>query len=57
MKVLFWNQDGLVIWFKWLEKGTFVWKWGGEDRLDRKAFFMLLEGIVPKKIQVRHKVI
>jgi transposase len=25
MKVLFWDKDGLVIWFKRLEKGTFAW--------------------------------
>jgi transposase len=54
MKVLFWDKDGLVIWFKRLEKGSFMWKWGDESRIDRKTFFMLLEGIIPKRIQVRY---
>ena len=54
IKVLFWDKDGLVIWFKRLEKGTFMWKWGSENKIDRKTFFMLLEGIVPKRIQARY---
>jgi len=57
IKVLFWDKDGLVIWFKRLEKGSFMWKWGGENRIDRKTFLMLLEGIVPKRIQTRYSVI
>jgi transposase len=28
MKVLFWDGDGYVIYFKRLEKGTYNWKWG-----------------------------
>jgi transposase len=54
MKVLFWDKDGLVIWFKRLEKGTFAWKWGTDERIDRRTFSMLLEGIVPKRLQVRY---
>ncbi len=30
MKVLFWDKDGLVIWFKRLEKGSFAHQWGSE---------------------------
>jgi transposase len=56
MKVLFWDKDGLVIWFKRLEKGSFMWKWGSENRIDRKTFFMLLEGVVPKRIQNRFNI-
>lgn len=56
MKVLFWDSDGLVIWFKRLEKGSFAWKWGSENRIDRRAFLMLLEGVIPKKIQVRYTI-
>ena len=54
IKVLFWDEDGLVIWFKRLEKGSFLWKWGNESLIDRKTFLMLLEGIVPKRIQHRY---
>lgn len=55
MKVLFWDNDGLVIWFKRLEKGSFAWKWGSESQIDRRTLFMLLEGITPKRLQARYK--
>jgi len=54
MKVLFWDKDGLVIWFKRLEKGSFAWEWGSDNRLDRRTFLMLLEGVTPKKLQSRY---
>lgn len=55
MKVLFWDNDGFVIWFKRLEKGSFNWTWDSNAvPLTRRTFFMLLEGITPKRIQVRH---
>lgn len=53
MKVLFWDRDGFIIWFKRLEKGTFSWKWGDVSQLDRRAFLMLLEGVTPKRLQPR----
>ena len=53
IKVLFWDKDGFVIYFKRLEKGTFSWKWGDSLVLDRRTFFMLLEGITPKRLQRR----
>ena len=53
MKVLTWDGDGFVIYFKRLEKGTFAWKWGDTSQLDRRAFLMLLEGITPKRLQHR----
>lgn len=53
MKVLFWDRDGFIIWFKRLEQGTFPWKWGDTSQLDRRAFLMLLEGITPKRLQPR----
>jgi transposase len=55
IKVLFWDNDGFVIWFKRLEKGSFLWKWGSSDKLDRRTFFMLLEGVIPKRLQSRYK--
>jgi transposase len=48
MKVLYWDVDGLAIWHKRLEKGTFSKK-SSEQQMDRRQFFMLLEGIVPQK--------
>lgn len=56
MKVLSWDGDGLVIWFKRLEKGIFSYSWGSINRMDRRTFLMLLEGVVPKKIQARHNI-
>jgi transposase len=56
MKVLFWDKDGLVIWFKRLEKGSFMWKWGEKTSLDRRTFLMLLEGITPKRLQTRYNI-
>ena len=53
MKVLFWDKDGFAIWYKRLEKGTFSRKESTESLLDRRTFFMLLEGITPKRLQAR----
>lgn len=52
IKVLFWDGDGFAIYFKRLEQGTYLWK-GKTAAIDRKAFLMLLEGVVPKRIQKR----
>ncbi len=57
MKVLFWDNDGLVIWFKRLEKGTFAWKWGEKSEIDRRTLLMLLEGITPRKLQARYSIL
>lgn len=53
LKILFWDSDGFIIWFKRLEQGTFKWKWGDEAQLDRRTFLMLLEGVTPKRLQPR----
>lgn len=50
MKVLFWDQDGFVIWYKQLQKGSFTYS-AQSNSLDRREFLMLLEGIIPKKIR------
>lgn len=56
MKVLYWDNDGFAIWWKRLEQGSF--RLLGIDRaiIDRREFFMLLEGITPKRIQKRFKI-
>ena len=53
MKVLFWDVDGFVIFYKRLEKGAFVWKWNDQKHLDRRTFLMLLEGVEPKRLRKR----
>lgn len=55
IKILFWDKDGFVIWFKRLEKGSFQWK-SNEIALDRRSFFMLIEGITPKRLQSRYSI-
>jgi transposase len=56
MKVLYWDNDGFAIWWKRLEKGSFRLIGIDKALIDRKEFFMLLEGITPYKIQKRFKI-
>jgi len=53
MKVLYWDVDGLAIWFKRLEKGVFSKQENKGNSVTRKEFLMLLEGITPKRLQPR----
>jgi transposase len=53
LKTLFWDGDGFVIYFKRLEKGSYLWKWSGSPTIDRKSFLMILEGVTPWRIQKR----
>jgi transposase len=53
MKILCWDGDGFVIFYKRLEKGSFVPRDGHAFRLHRRDFLMLLEGVVPKRLQPR----
>lgn len=55
MKVLYWDADGLAIWYKRLEKGSFSPAIKGNQRLCRREFLMLLEGVTPKRINRRYK--
>ena len=53
IKILYWDIDGLAIWYKRLEKGKFL-KDSSKTELSRKELVMILEGITPKKIQKRY---
>jgi transposase len=57
MKVLYWDGEGLAIWYKRLEKGTFARKQIVEANIGRREFLMLLEGVVPKKVHKRYRLI
>src|SRR3990172_5948568 len=50
LKALFWDRDGFAIWYKRLERGSFINN-GQNNVLDRREFLMLLEGIIPQKIR------
>jgi transposase len=56
MKVLYWDSDGLAIWCKRLEKGTFIRPKTAGPSIDRREFLMMLEGVVPMSIKKRHKI-
>lgn len=54
MKVLYWDHDGFAIWQKRLEKGHFAKNDQQGILLERREFFMLLEGITPRRLQKRY---
>ena len=56
MKVLYWDGDGLAIWAKRLEKGHFAKRKDNKVLLERREFFMLLEGITPRRLQKRYNI-
>lgn len=53
MKVLYWDIDGLAIWCKRLEKGSFSKNEQTQPAMTRREFLMLLEGVTPKRLQPR----
>ena len=55
MKVLYFDGDGLAIWAKRLEKGRFAKTKKGTLEIERRDFFMMLEGVIPKRVQKRYK--
>ena len=50
LKALFWDRDGFCIFYKRLERGAFARNMQNQT-LDRREFFMLLEGITPQKMR------
>jgi len=56
VKVLYWNSDGLALWYKRLERGTFSIDKNGKTQLSRREFYMLLEGIKPRRMNSRFSI-
>lgn len=59
MKILYWDGDGYVIWYKRLERGTFRFPVGHNDEasvtVSRSEFAMILEGFEPAKLNKRKR--
>ena len=53
IKVLYWDVDGLAIWYKRLEKGRFPKRHANQVIMERRELLMMLEGVTPKKVQKR----
>ena len=56
VKLLYWDRDGLALWYKRLEQGRFILP-EKDGSIERRDLTMLLEGIIPKKIEKRYKII
>ncbi len=57
IKILYWDSDGFAIWYKRLERGSFPKRKLEEALVDRRTFLMMLEGVVPKRLQKRFKIV
>ena len=57
VKILYWDRDGLAVWSKRLERGTFRLPQAQEGRVELKAveLSMLLAGVTPRRINVRYE--
>ena len=57
VKLLYWDRDGLAIWSKRLEQGCFTLpdRCPQDGHIERRDLTMLLEGIVPKKMEKRYR--
>ena len=55
IKILYWDIDGLAIWYKRLEKGRFPKRKESQPTISRREFLMLLEGVVPRRLHKRYK--
>jgi transposase len=53
IKILTWDRDGLLIFYKRLEKGRFAVDESGRTELTRREFQMLFEGIKPRSLNRR----
>ena len=57
VKILYFDGDGLAIWYKRLERGCFAMPEcrDGRMELDRRRLALLLEGVVPLRMKPRYR--
>ena len=55
VKLLYWDGDGLVQWYKRLERGCFRVPLAGSESLTRRDLLLLLEGITPRRLAPRYR--
>lgn len=57
VKLLYWDHDGLALWYKRLERGTFRLPPLTADtaEIDRRSLAMLLEGVTPRRLHRRYQ--
>jgi transposase len=57
LKILYWDGDGFALWYKRLERGTFVLPGVPEtqSRISSAQLAMLLEGIIPLRLSQRYQ--
>lgn len=56
IKILFWDRDGYVIWYKRLERGTFKLPVAAASfEVDQTEFMMLLNGVETKSLRRQHR--
>jgi transposase len=57
VKILYWAGDGLCVWHKRLEAGTFrmLDAAGADGRIDRRSLMLLLEGVTPRRLHRRYQ--
>lgn len=55
IKILFWDIDGLALFYKRLEQGRFPKSKESGFLINRRDFLMLMEGVVPKRFTKRYK--
>jgi transposase len=53
VKILYWDGDGFILWYKRLEKGTFKVSIDGESIINRRHLLILLEGVKVDRFEKR----
>ena len=56
VKLLYWDRDGLALWYKRLEQGTFRLSETGAMEIDRRELSLLLEGVTPRRMSRRYRI-